>query len=110
MIRAWAEGLGRVADAIMRGFDNLCIDWENWRSSQRDKKAHAEYRRGWDWAAGELLMGTPPAVIEMQTDVDFRSSFDYGADAAVQQWHALEQVKRDSLFRVPDCCGSNHIH
>lgn len=114
MIRVLAETLSRAADEAMAAVDRVvndtCTAWDNWRSRRADKRAQADYRRGWDWAAGELLMGTPARVIEMQTDVDFRSAFDYGADAAVQQWYALEQVKRDSLFRVPDCCGSTHIH
>lgn len=110
MIYGLLDALGRVADGVMRGFDNLCISWDNWLDKRRAAKAQRDYERGWDWAAGALLKGAAPEVIEWETDGDFRTSFDYGAEAAVSVWRSRDQVRRDGLFRVPDCCGSDAVH
>lgn len=65
-----------------------------WLFRWRAQRRLAIYRQGWDWAAGELLMGTAPDAVEAQVDngsfFDDTASdvrcFDEGARAALRAW------------------------
>jgi hypothetical protein len=54
-----------------------------------------ERRRGWNWAAGELLAGTPMAKVEnyaqQARDFDHETAFDEGVFDACKAWS--EKVK-----------------
>jgi hypothetical protein len=58
-----------------------------WWNRRQLKAGTIEFRRGWDWAAGELLRGTPIDYIEdCVYGGDDRTQFDNGARAAIRVW------------------------
>jgi hypothetical protein len=64
-----------------------------WAQRAANKRAR-ERRRGWDWAAGELLHGTDEGVIvrfvEQAQQVGMDTDFDKGVLEAVKVWN--EQI------------------
>lgn len=79
----------------------------------REARARQAYRNGWDWMAGELLLGQQTAEdLEVQLDFTFDSSnaFDYGAQAALQAWEARETLRAGDrpLWAALGCCGGIH--
>lgn len=80
-----------------------------WLSSLRKHRAEDLFRRGYDWAAGSLLMGISHESLETELDFDFNSSaFDHGAQAALNQWFAREVTHKDEMRRMVldngNCC------
>jgi hypothetical protein len=66
--------------------------YQRWKKRRADARCEAAYRRGWDWAAGELLRGQSEEYIDAMTDVWVpqsaeASAFDRGATGATVAWN-----------------------
>lgn len=87
---------------------------KDWLIAKREAAGRAAFMRGWDWASGELLRGTDPEHLEAQLDFTFDSNpFDYGAQAAISQWHARETLAareglKSALWAANCGCGLPH--
>lgn len=63
----------------------------HWSSARRASRALNEHRRGYDWAAGELLRGSMSVeqiehYIECSDAFNHSTAFDDGAQAACIAW------------------------
>ena len=58
-----------------------------WFGYRRRRLALADFNRGYDYAAGRLLRGIPPPIIEVYFDEEEPlSDFDKGALEAIAAW------------------------
>lgn len=69
-----------------------------WLAALRKRNAEEAFTRGFDWCAGELLRGKSRDELEQALDFTFDSTaFDYGAQAALQQWDARATIDKAEL-------------
>jgi hypothetical protein len=55
-----------------------------------ERRRKAEFDRGFEWAAGRLLKGTPSELIEFDIELAFETAhFDRGMQEAVRRWRKL---------------------
>mgnify|MGYP003425252114 FL=1 len=64
-----------------------------WFRAWAASRERLEHRRGYDWAAGQLLRGEIPWVIEAQLPTDSADSFDRGITDALFDWHAFQLIR-----------------
>lgn len=66
----------------------------HWATLRQDLNAKAAHRAGFDWAAGELLRGTPARAVEERIlFADGSHDFDLGAYDAVKRWQLLATAR-----------------
>lgn len=68
-----------------------------WLDARRRERVQALYQRGYDWAAGQLLLGVGIDRIEDQIDsmglfADEHDAFDAGTIAACRDWSKFSRV------------------
>lgn len=75
----------------------------NWLRARRIAAAKAAYRRGFDFAAGELLRGADPEAFEAEMDaLMFESTqFDEGITAALAVWNQQCPAPDDTRLLWP---------
>lgn len=75
---------------------------KDWLEKRRAAAREAEYRRGYDWAAGRLLRGhATPITIEAYTYIRYSpryDDFDRGADAAVDRLVEAGVIEDDRVW------------
>lgn len=69
----------------------------NWLDGRLRAQVHEQYRRGYNWAAGELLLGVDVAgVMRFVDDAGLFGDcdpFDAGAEAACRDWGKLVEMR-----------------
>lgn len=74
---------------------------KTWLVARKERRQIQQQKNGYDWAAGDLLRGVPPAVIESSLNCPFDEdrSFDQGARNALIDWGRLNEKKQvDSMY------------
>lgn len=80
--------------------------WRSQRVAMQQERASAEFERGFNWMAGELLRGKEPETLERNLDFTFDStSFDYGASSALNSWYARATINRAALDKLVHTAG-----
>lgn len=88
--------------------------WVQQYKARQAARAKAEFERGFDWAAGQLLRGKEPEELERDLDFTFDStSFDYGASQALHTWYARNTLDSEAarlVLHTAEGCGCATHH
>lgn len=68
------------------------MNLKQWLADRKLRRDDKRFRKGFNWAAGELLWGTAPRLIEILASEQPVDNFDRGVFCALKKWHELSRT------------------